>query len=279
MTVLFQMLAIWIAAMMESVSVMEMTQRVADPSTERMKYYLLMIQGITSIGGFIISSWIYLRFISGLQLKEMFSDSSTKTNFLLLSALISIVFMIPNSIIIDWNMNIDLPDGPFEDLLRGMEDTVLQLTNFLTEINSFSYYLLAMFVIAVVPGIGEELLFRGLLQNALHGWLKNKHVAIWLAAIAFGVLHFQFYGLVPRVLLGALFGYLYAWSGNLWYPIIAHFMNNGFMVTLIYLYKIGGTSYNIEDEQASPWWLAMLFTFVLVGLLYFFRKRFNENLA
>lgn len=192
-----------------------------------------------------------------------------------ITILVTLVFMLPNSQIIEWNMNIDLPDGPFENAVRKMEDTAMELTMFLTQIDTFGYYLMAMFVIAVIPGIGEELLFRGLLQNMIHRWSNNMHIGIWLAAILFGLFHFQFFGLIPRILLGALFGYLYVWSGSLIYPMIAHFVNNGFQVTMIYVMSLRGETYDLETESSAPWYLALLGVVALVFLLRFFSGQFK----
>ena len=85
-------------------------------------------------------------------------------------------------------------------------------------------------VIGVLTGIGEEFFFRGALQRGLAWCGINPHTAIWTAAIIFSAVHFQFYGFVPRVLLGALFGYLYRWNGNIWVNAFAHALNNSLVI-------------------------------------------------
>jgi membrane protease YdiL (CAAX protease family) len=97
-------------------------------------------------------------------------------------------------------------------------------------------------VVAVLPAIGEELLFRGIVQNELKALFGNPHVAIWFAGFLFSFVHFQFFGFFPRMLLGVVLGYLYHWSGNILIPMFLHFMNNA--ITLITM--------NLANQKAIP---------------------------
>ncbi len=130
--------------------------------------------------------------------------------------------------------------------------------------------IIALFVIAVLPAIGEELVFRGLIQNELKRLTQNVHVAIWVSALLFSAFHLQFFGFVPRLLLGALFGYLYYWSGNLSMAVLAHFTNNAVAVFSLYYYQQGTLEYNAESTEAFP--LSVILTsgvFTSLLLLYF----------
>ena len=119
-------------------------------------------------------------------------------------------------------------------------------------------------MIGVLPAIGEEVLFRGVLQRKLTEHWVNPHLAIWVAAALFSAIHVQFYGFLPRLLLGALFGYLYYWSGSLLIAIFAHFVNNGVMVLMLYLYQRKLVDYNIEDNESVPWTAALVSLVVTV---------------
>ena len=134
-------------------------------------------------------------------------------------------------------MNIEFPEfmKGFGEWARGMEDRMIELTKLLSSYDSFGEMLIALVIIGIFPAVGEELVFRGLLQNKLQTATRNAHLAIWISAIIFGAFHMQFFGVVPRILLGALFGYIYLYSGNIWYPILAHFVNNGLAVIIMYL--------------------------------------------
>jgi len=92
-----------------------------------------------------------------------------------------------------------------------------------------------LFVVAFMAGLSEEIFFRGFIQRLFIENKLNHHLAIWFTAILFSAIHLQFFGFVPRVLLGAVLGYLYFYSGNLWLSIIAHTVNNGFAVVMAYI--------------------------------------------
>jgi membrane protease YdiL (CAAX protease family) len=102
-------------------------------------------------------------------------------------------------------------------------------------------------------------------------------VSIWVAAILFSAIHFQFFGFVPRVLLGALFGYLYYWSGNLWLAILAHFVNNGFSVLAMYFYQQGKLGFDLESPESVPLNAVIISGVLTVALLYYFYKYFENR--
>src|SRR5690606_12799644 len=110
--------------------------------------------------------------------------------------------------------------------LKEMEKAAAEITEFLATSDTLPQLLMNILVIGVIAGIGEELIFRGVVLRKLLKGLNNTHVAVWLSAIIFSAIHFQFYGFLPRAMLGALFGYLYVWTGNIRIPIAAHIFNN-----------------------------------------------------
>ena len=124
-----------------------------------------------------------------------------------------------------------------ETWMRNAEDTAEKLTNAFLETDQIGVLLFNLFMIAVLPALGEELLFRGVVQQIFSRMTRNHHWGIWLSAALFSALHLQFYGFIPRMLLGGIFGYLLVWSGSLWLPVLAHCINNAAVVILIYQYK------------------------------------------
>jgi len=132
-------------------------------------------------------------------------------------------------------------------------------------------------VIAVLAGFGEELVFRGLLQPELHKATGNIHFAIWTSAIFFSALHMQFYGFIPRMFLGALFGYLYYWSGNLIIPMFAHFFNNFMAVTSIYYGFSDLPGMESDKPESAPWYLVIFMTAICGLLIYVFQKAFRNR--
>jgi uncharacterized protein len=254
-----------------------------NPADEAMRVPLLVVQGITSLGGFLIAPHFIWR---ALRKKDFsyFQSSPLQIGSLLLVIVIVISFAITDSAIIEWNQNIQFPDflKSFEEWARSKEDQLAELTKMLTNFNSFSEFALAFVVVAVLAGICEEFLFRGVIQTEFYKGTKNIHIAIWVSAILFSAIHAQFFGFVPRVLLGALFGYLYYWSGNLIVPMFAHFVNNGFSIIMIYLYQLKIVETNLETSESAPWPAITAFAFLTGLLLYYFRKKFyspNSSIA
>ncbi len=174
------------------------------------------------------------------------------------------------------NSKLDLPDrfSELEQTIRSLENDAEKMTLKLLNVNTFSGYLFNILIIAVLPAIGEEFIFRGVIQNLFKEWTKNIHVAIVLSALLFSFIHFQFYGFLPRFLLGLLFGYLLVWSGSIWLPVTAHFINNAFAVSFYYF----GNSEEVIQEAESfgtepSTYIYLLFSIMfLCLLLYVFYK-------
>lgn len=137
----------------------------------------------------------------------------------------------------EWNqgMNFGEAFAKIEELLKTMEETAAELTQKMLKVDTFGGLLINLLVIALIPAIGEELTFRGVLQQALTKGCKNAHVAIILTAAIFSFIHLQFYGFFPRLFLGLLLGYMFYATGSLWTSIAMHFLNNGTAVVVYYL--------------------------------------------
>ena len=152
-----------------------------------------------------------------------------------------IVFVPFMNLAIRWNQSLSLPEkfSAIETWMRNKEASAQLITDQLLNVHSLGALVLLIFVIGILTGIGEEALFRGLLQKLLWEKTGNKHAAIWIGAIIFSTVHFQFFGFIPRMLLGAFFGYLLVWSGNIWLPITAHFFNNSITVVFRYIENQG----------------------------------------
>ena len=140
------------------------------------------------------------------------------------------------NLLTELNRQISLPEvlAPVENWMRATELQLEEVTLKMVNVHTISDLIFNLFLIAVLAGLGEELFFRGILQKMFGEW-RNAVLAIWLAAFVFSAIHLQFYGFFPRMLLGAFFGYLLFWSGNLWLPILAHTVNNGLAVLYYYL--------------------------------------------
>ena len=241
------------------------------------KYILYCIQFGSAAGAFIAAPLLFLKHFGRKPFTALFNKRSAKLIPIALTVFITLAFMVVNSILIEWNSNITLPAGleRIERILQEQEEQLRRLTEYLTQFNSVQDFLIAFFIIAIIPAVGEELLFRGLIQTNFARALRNPHLAIWLTAFIFGAIHFQFYGLFPRLFLGAIFGYLYYWSGSLLLPMIAHFVNNGFSLIMYYLHQQGVIQYDVAETSALPY--SSILVFLLLGLAAFayFRHYFR----
>ena len=219
---------------------------------------------------------VFAAYIYSKSVKKYLYLNDFKPLLVLLTVLI-IFFAIPvinfTAII---NSNLTLPESlsGMEDIMKKMEETAKITTGKFLNVNSPGGLLINIFIIAVLPAIGEELLFRGIFLRLLNDWIKNMHLAIIVSAFFFSFIHFQFYGFIPRMLLGILFGYLLYWSGSIWLPIIAHFINNALAVTAFYFMKDTGLYEKTENFGAEPsTYLYMIFSATLLFLFfYIFRK-------
>lgn len=250
----------------------------SDPSAAPNGWYdLMLLQAVNHLGTFLLPALLYWSVIERRTWSQFNVRPLSAVAGLSLVTLIVVAFMPFDGLIIEWNQNIHLPQtlAPLEGWMRDKEKSLAGITKFLTTFQTTGQLLTALLVIAVIPAIGEETLFRGILQRNLTYWTGNVHVGIWVAAALFSAIHVQFLGFFPRMLLGALFGYLYVWSGNLWVPILAHFVNNGFTVLMVYLYQRRMTTIDVEGTDSVPVLGALVSGLLTLGLLFFFKTR-NE---
>jgi membrane protease YdiL (CAAX protease family) len=171
----------------------------------------------------------------------------------------------------------------FPDWLSGVEKWMIEkednantILNRVLDSPTFSIMTLNLFIIAVLPAIGEELFFRGVFQKIFYNLFRSGHIAIWFTAFIFSTLHFQFFGFVPRFILGLVFGYLFFWSGTLWLPVISHFINNAVPVIMTYIQGIEKVNAPID----TPLWkqaIALPLP-IVIGLVILFYFR-NKNIS
>jgi membrane protease YdiL (CAAX protease family) len=194
-----------------------------------------------------------------------------------LSVLVAIPFLNFTYIL---NQQLVLPDW-----LKGLESWMMESEKAQGEILEKVLYaehigilLFNIVVICILTGIGEEFIFRGVLQNLFGKVMKNPHAIIWVVAIIFSFVHFQFYGFIPRMLLGAYLGYLLFYTKNMWMPVLAHFMNNCFSVVTYYIFQDSPEKMQQIDTigTGSTWWLSVasfsLFVFLFWRIPRFYLK-------
>lgn len=239
---------------------------------------ILTMQGIVTLIGLIVFPVIYITRLEHKSLKPFFPSQPQIIWILVIVAGIGLTFPISISPLAEWNMHIKFPEflSGFERWAMQEEERLAQLTSAITDFKSTGDLLIGILVIALLPAIGEELVFRGMIQRELWRGTRNIHLAIWLSATIFSAIHMQFYGFIPRLFLGVLFGYLYYWSENLLIPIFSHFFNNAFAVVMLHLYHLDLTDVNMEDDEAAPVQYVIITLVLTIGLLYYVWK-FYKN--
>ncbi|MEE0952200.1 MAG: CPBP family intramembrane glutamic endopeptidase [Paludibacteraceae bacterium] len=186
-----------------------------------------------------------------------------------LAALVMVCAIPGINLLADLNNRIVLPEclSSLEQFFRQMEEEAALLTERFMQADDIWMMFINMGLMAVLPALAEEMSFRGVLQQLLGG---RTHVAIWLTAVIFSAIHMQFYGFIPRMLMGALFGYVFVWTGSLWVPIVMHFVNNGMAVLVYYILSNKGVSIdtNYADTlgAGTTWWLGII-SLLTVGIL------------
>ncbi|WP_436517848.1 CPBP family intramembrane glutamic endopeptidase [Ekhidna sp. To15] len=237
--------------------------------------FLLGAQGVAATIMFIGVPALFNGIALKIPLKEYFPGVSLAT--VGLTILISISFMVVNSAIGEWNMSLDFGSSDFAEWARQSEEQLKVLTEHLTNFTSTTHFVFAFVVVAVIPAIGEELLFRGLIQNMFSKATGNHHLAIWITGFIFAAIHMQFFGVMPRMFLGVLFGYLYHWSGKLSVAMIGHLVNNGLALIALYMAQNDIVEVSPEQmEEAAPWPAVLIFAVISFFLLKTFYKKFQH---
>ena len=224
----------------------------------------------------ILCAWMWdenHRPFSWLQL-----DRKTDSKLFLLAVGIMVCAIPAINLLADLNGRIRLPESlsALEQKMRVMEDAAAALTEQFLHADNIGMLLVNLGLMALLPAFAEELSFRGTLQQIL----GNKHVAIWVTAVIFSAIHMQFFGFVPRMLMGAMFGYIFVWTGSLWVPIVMHFTNNGLAVLAYYIFdQLGENSKNYADTfgAGTTWWVGV-WSLVLtcLGLREFYRRTHKQ---
>jgi len=273
-------------------------------STEALKWF----QFVQTVGTFLLPpfvcawlwsakplEWLHLEGIRTASLKlqgtKIKTPSAFPTCFVFSSAVLLMVVAIPGiNLIADWNSRLELPAfmAGIEQWMQAQEEAAMALTERFLNVRGIGPMLVNVGLMALLPAVAEELTFRGVIQSlvagrcsfeerdALHGVATSRrtHMAVWVTAILFSAIHMQFYGFVPRMLLGALFGYALIWTGSLWVPIVMHFTNNA--ITVVAYWVISNRGIDPEaietfgiGETAWVGWLSMALT--AAGIYFFWR--------
>lgn len=232
--------------------IMSATSRLMASNPKLSIYVSMVIQDILV---FIAPAFITAIIISRKAATFLRLNVTPKWRELAFMLLLFIVSLPAMNYIVSLNEAIRLPESlsGIEQTLRAMENAAQDVTDMLIGDNSTLIQLLpSLILVGALAGFSEEIFFRGTMQSIFVSRPTNIHVSVWFTALLFSVLHFQFYGFIPRLLMGAMFGYMLVWSGSLWIPVIAHTLNNSVVVVGTYLINNNIISANLDNIGIPP---------------------------
>jgi len=271
--VVFSFLSIIGANILFGVNLLKNPDVASQLSNPKMISALKFMQTFQAIGIFIIPSLIFLQFFKNKN-ENWIALSNVPNLYQLVLILICIICLSPTiNLLAELNSKI-----PFPQWVYDSEEEALKITKAFLDMKSVLALFINLFVVAILPGIGEELLFRGVLQNVLKKIFSNYHISIWITAIIFSAMHIQFLGFIPRMLLGALFGYIYVWSGSLWISMIAHFINNGAAVLMGYFISINSLDASLDTMGSNykELWIVIIGLATSTFAVYSLKKSFKS---
>lgn len=243
-------------------------------------YVNTIVQSVFAIAlpAYLIVAWTnhkpvyYLKIINDGKLPS-------KMIFALLVFMVSYFFA---SFLAQLNKGMILPESMknIEEMMRSMEDAALETTDMLLSGKSLGSIIMNLVVVAGFAAISEELFFRGALQQFIYEKLKNDHVSIWLTALVFSLVHFQFYGFLPRLFLGAILGYLFNYTQNLWAPILFHFLNNATVIILNFFWSDREWYKNLEETSVTPVFtgIAIVSLVLTIALFWVYNNQTSKNI-
>ena len=222
-------------------------------STEWMENIAAMrwIQGTNNLGTFLIPGILMAHLSSddGLAFIGARKRNSPGQGF------IAVIMIIAATPLISWTVEImeSIPRNDWLTYMDRLEKNSLDAVENLLVMEGWGDLLLNTIVMALIPALAEEFLFRGYLQPLIHKTTGKLHVAVWTAALGFAILHGQFNNLLAILLLGAVLGYLRAYSNTIWLPVIAHFTNNALTLFIAYAFAQSGMDINeLENLDFGP---------------------------
>jgi membrane protease YdiL (CAAX protease family) len=145
--------------------------------------------------------------------------------------------------------------GPVADLLVTSLERVLPRLTFgtlgaLNEVATSTPLWMLLPLLAIVPGVAEELFFRGAFQRAFGAGAK----AVVLSGIAFALFHVDPHHAVGVLPLGMFLAWTAARTSCVWVPVIAHVANNSLSIALV---KLQGSEAS-EPGRITAWWVALV---------------------
>ncbi|MCF8225244.1 MAG: CPBP family intramembrane metalloprotease [Bacteroidales bacterium] len=274
----FQLIAMLTAPLLFDITIydlLEMDNLDAPGKISAMKW----LQIVGALGTFIFSSFFLSFLYTGSWTGFFVFGKKVDMRAVIILAGIMLTALPFVNWLTEMNMKLELPFERLDNYLRQLEEQTESLMMTLLRADHIWTLLLNLFMIAIIPAVGEELVFRGIIQKHFQAWFKNGHAAVIVTAVIFSLAHFQVYSFLPRFFLGILLGYMLYYGRSIWYPMIAHLVNNGLGV-VFYYYHFKGAADETLDEIGTMELLpvtAIISILLVAGLMYIWTRGFTGN--
>jgi len=228
-----------------------------------------LLNTLATLIAFLVPAIVFAKILSKQPFSWLGFNKKMNAKQLMIVVLITFAGMVLSGSLGMLNQKIPLSEGLLKQA-QQLENTYKNAMMNMAHMTNFTDYLLAMLVMALAPAIFEEVLFRGAFQKVFVGWTKNAWAGIIITSILFSAIHFSFFGFLPRIALGLILGLIFYYTNNLWLSILLHFLNNGFVVTQLYILTAQGKAIDkVMDETMPIWWgsIALVLLVVLFRLL------------
>jgi membrane protease YdiL (CAAX protease family) len=163
-------------------------------------------------------------------------------------------------------------------MAKSMEDTYNENVKILSNLQNPSDLISAIFIMAFLPALFEEMFFRGALQNILTRWWQKPYLAILVTSVLFSLIHFSIWLFISRFIMGVALGIMFYTTRNIWVNTIAHFLNN--MIAVIQMYMLSKEKKAIDVNKLDPhidWWMAIIAAGALVYLIVLLQRYSKEK--
>lgn len=271
------LLGMLVAVPLFGIDVLENVGNISDYSDPANLIQLKYFQLVSQIGLFVVPVLLFVFLMAKKKAEYLYLSGKQPVAQLLAAAAVILLALPFINWLLDVNMMLELPASwsGIEKWMKGSEEEAARVTEAFLITQNVGDFILNLLMIAIIPAIGEELLFRGIIMRLFKEWTKNIHVAILISAALFSFIHFQFYGFLPRFMMGVMFGYMLYWSGSIWVPVLAHFVNNAAAVVVAYLAanKFSDLDFNTFGSSNNPLIVIASALVVSLVLVFFWLKR------
>ena len=238
-----------------------------------------IVQIAMHMGLFLVGPVLYLLLVEQNPIQKLGLDQNPYWVNYILIVILMLVCLPGINFTHTLNQALHLPSwlSGSEKWMQDKEDSAKDLTDAFLAMKSYKDLAVNLIMFGFLPALGEELFFRGVLFTIIKEWTQKKHLTIFIVAFLFSAIHLQFYGFLPRFLLGVSFGYLFIFTGSLWAPIIAHFLNNSMAVIAAFFFYQGKSTVSQDDFGSANNPVVNLLSIVITLLI--FRLIYKINLS